>query len=137
MSQTAISTHWIAEIVTRWLRRHLEMGGHDPYGSMEGGSVDEFLDVTVERPVLDQLEVEVGCTLEDRVSSSLTGDDREERHLHAVDEAGSGEHLREEPVGVGSEDDPLLLVVQGKAVVEQLRGLACPSSRPSRRACEP
>src|SRR6187200_1611833 len=27
---------------------------------MEGGSVDELLDVTVERPVLDQLEVEVG-----------------------------------------------------------------------------
>ena len=34
--------------------------------SMEGGSVDELLDVTVERPVLDQLQVEVGRTLEDR-----------------------------------------------------------------------
>jgi hypothetical protein len=34
---------------------------------MEGGSVDELLGVIVDRPVLDQLQVEVGCTLEDRV----------------------------------------------------------------------
>ena len=53
--------------------------------SMEGGSVDELLDVTVERPVLDQLQVEVGRTLEDRVQPGLTGDDREERDLHTVD----------------------------------------------------
>ena len=53
--------------------------------SMEVGSVDELLDVTVERPVLDQLQVEVGRTLEDRVQPGLTGDDREERHLQAVD----------------------------------------------------
>jgi hypothetical protein len=32
-----------------------------------GGSVDELLVVTVERPVLEQLQVEVGCTMEDRV----------------------------------------------------------------------
>src|SRR5215203_6802791 len=55
---------------------------------MQGGPVDELLDMTVERPVLDQLQVEVGRTLEDRVHSGLTGDDREERHLHAVDQAG-------------------------------------------------
>src|SRR4051794_34443139 len=35
------------------------------YRSMEGGAVDELLDVTVERPVLEQLKVEVGRTLED------------------------------------------------------------------------
>jgi hypothetical protein len=57
----------------------------NPYRSMEGGSVDELLGVTVERPVLDQLQVEVGRTLEDRVQPGLTGDDREERHLQAVD----------------------------------------------------
>jgi hypothetical protein len=34
---------------------------------MEGGPVDELLGVAVERQVLDQLEVEVGRTLEDRV----------------------------------------------------------------------
>src|ERR687895_254686 len=56
-----------------------------PYWSMEGGSVDELLDVTVERPVLDQFQVEVGRALEDRVQPGLTGDDREERHLEAVD----------------------------------------------------
>jgi hypothetical protein len=53
--------------------------------SMEGGSVDELLDVIVERPVLEQLQVEVGRILEDRVQPGLTGDDREERHVHAVD----------------------------------------------------
>ena len=64
---------------------------------MEGGSVAELLDVTVERPVLDQLQVEVGRTLEDRVQPGLTGDDREERHLYAVDQAGG--HQRHEPGG--------------------------------------
>ena len=48
---------------------------------MEGGSAYELLDVTVERPVLDQFQVEVSRTLEDRVGPGLTGDDREERHL--------------------------------------------------------
>jgi hypothetical protein len=57
----------------------------NPYRSMEGGSVDELLDMTVERPVLDQLQVEVGRPLEDRVQPGLTGDDREERHLHIID----------------------------------------------------
>src|SRR6266581_5138933 len=60
----------------------------NPYRSMEGGSVAELLDVTIECPALDQLQVEVGRTLEDRVPPGLTGDDREERHLHAVDQAG-------------------------------------------------
>src|SRR5207247_6953648 len=55
---------------------------------MEDGPVDELLDVAVERPALDQLEVEVGRTSEDRVHSGLTGDHREERHLDAVDQAG-------------------------------------------------
>jgi hypothetical protein len=58
---------------------------------MEGGPVGELLDVAVERPVLDQLQVEVGRTLEDRVQPGLTGDDREERHLQAVDQAGAHE----------------------------------------------
>jgi hypothetical protein len=53
---------------------------------MEGGSVDELLDVTVERPVVDQLQVEIGRTLKDWVQPGLTGDHREERHLHAVDQ---------------------------------------------------
>jgi hypothetical protein len=52
---------------------------------MDGGSVDELLDVTVERPAFDQLEVEVCRALEDRVQSGLTGDDREERHVHVVE----------------------------------------------------
>ena len=53
-----------------------------------GGPVDELLGVAVERPVLDQLKVEVGRTLEDRVRSGLTADHREERHLDADDQTG-------------------------------------------------
>ena len=41
---------------------------------MQGGPVEELLDVAVESPALDQLEVEVGRTLEDRVKSGLAGD---------------------------------------------------------------
>ena len=48
---------------------------------MQGGPVDELLDVAVERPALDQLEVEVGHTLEDWVPSGLTGDHGEERRV--------------------------------------------------------
>jgi hypothetical protein len=44
---------------------------------VQGGPVDELLDVSVERPALDQFEVEVGRTLEDRVQPGLTGDSRE------------------------------------------------------------
>ena len=61
---------------------------------MEGGSIDRPLDLPVERPVLDQFQVEVGRTLADRVQSRLTGDDREERRLHVVDEAGGHQRAR-------------------------------------------
>src|SRR5215218_7411881 len=63
-------------------------GGAWTDSDMQGGPVDELLGVTVERPALDQLQVEVGPTLEDRVQSGLTGDHREERHLDAVDQTG-------------------------------------------------
>jgi hypothetical protein len=43
---------------------------------MQGGPVDELLDAAVERPALDQLEVEVGRAREDRVGPGLGGDDR-------------------------------------------------------------
>src|SRR5207302_8241155 len=61
-------------------------GWTDSY--VQGGPVDELLDVPVERPALDQLEVEVSRTLKDRVQPGLTGDHREERHLDVVDQAG-------------------------------------------------
>jgi hypothetical protein len=48
------------------------------------------LGVAVERPALDQLEVEVGPTPEDRIHSGLTADHREERHL----DAAAALHLR-------------------------------------------
>ena len=44
---------------------------------MQGGPVDELLGVAVERPALDQLEVEVGRTMEDRAQPGLTGAYRE------------------------------------------------------------
>jgi hypothetical protein len=42
---------------------------------MQGGPVDELLNVGVECPALDQLQVEVGRTVQDRVQPGLTGDD--------------------------------------------------------------
>src|SRR6266511_4595188 len=41
-----------------------------------------------------------------------------------------GQHPRERPIRVGPEDHPLLLAVQGKAVVEQLRALLAPVAAP-------
>src|SRR5687767_5581349 len=55
---------------------------------MQGGPVDELLGVAVERPGLDQLEVEVGRALKDRILTGLTADHREEGHLDAVDQTG-------------------------------------------------
>jgi hypothetical protein len=56
--------------------------------SVAGGSVDEFVGVPVERPVLDQLEVEVGCAPEDRVGAGRAGNDGEDGHLPEVEETG-------------------------------------------------
>src|SRR5919201_1589732 len=41
-----------------------------------------------------------------------------------------GQHPRECPIGVGPEDHPLLLAVQGEAVVEQLGALLAPVAAP-------
>src|SRR5258708_7011185 len=49
--------------LTRW--------GGSRDSDMQGRPVDEFLDVAVERPALDPLEVEVGRTLEERVQRGL------------------------------------------------------------------
>src|SRR4051794_10543129 len=65
-------------------------GRRRTYKSMGRGPVDELLNVTVERPVLDQLQVEVGRTLEDWVHPGLTGDDREQRHGRSGGSQDSG-----------------------------------------------
>jgi amino acid efflux transporter len=56
--------------------------------SPRGRAVDELLGTAVERPALDQLEVEVAGAAEDRAGPGTPGDDGENRHLHPVDEAG-------------------------------------------------
>ena len=53
---------------------------------MEGGAVDEFLGVTVERLALDQFKIEIGRASEDRVGPGFAGDGREDRHVDKVDE---------------------------------------------------
>ena len=53
---------------------------------MQGGLVDELLDIAVELSAFDQFEVEVGHILEDRVITGLAGDHGEERQLDAVDD---------------------------------------------------
>src|ERR671920_2572784 len=87
-----------------------------PYGSMEGGSVDELLGVSVEGPVLDQLQVKVGRTLEDRLLPGLCGDDREDRHLEAVDEAGGHQRPVHRQAAVGAQRHPRVLLEAGDDV---------------------
>lgn len=48
-------------------------------GSVQGGSVDELPGVTVECPVFEQFQVEVGRSPEDRAHTGVTADDREYR----------------------------------------------------------
>jgi hypothetical protein len=62
--------------------------GYSLHSDVQGGPIDELLGVAVERPALDQIEVEVGRTLEDRILPGPTGDHREKRHLDAVDQTG-------------------------------------------------
>ena len=68
--------------------RAREDGGAWTDSDMQGGPVDELLDVAVQRPAVDQLEVEVGRTLEDWFVSGLAGDHRKERHLDAINQTG-------------------------------------------------
>ncbi len=73
---------------------------------MEAGSVDELLGATVERPTLQQFQVEVGRTTEDRAGPAVSGDGGEDRPLQTVDQAPAVsaqfsdrlacEHLRDE-----------------------------------------
>src|SRR4051812_20855122 len=60
-----------------------QAGYHD--SDMQAGPVDHFLDVAIERPALDQLEVEIGGAGEDRIQSGPAGDNRKQGHLHPVD----------------------------------------------------
>ncbi len=59
-----------------------------PAGSVQGRPIDEFLRAAVEGAALEQFEVEVGGTAEDRIGTGPARDHREERDLHAVDQAG-------------------------------------------------
>src|SRR5262249_6053281 len=55
------------------------------------GAIDEFLGVAIERPALEQLEVEVTGALENRPRPGPSGDDGKDGHLEAVDQAGGHE----------------------------------------------
>ena len=71
---------------------------------MEGGPVDELLGATVERPMLDQLQVEVGRTLEDRLHAGLV--DRVQVTIFPVITGRTGV----EPIFQGAADFDLELV---------------------------
>lgn len=45
--------------------------------------------MTVESPVLDELQIEVGSAFEHRTQPDLACDHGEQRHLYAVDQARS------------------------------------------------
>ena len=49
---------------------------HERTQAMQDGPIDEFLRVTVERPILDQLEIKVGRVLEDRLLPRMTSNNR-------------------------------------------------------------
>src|SRR4051795_3515520 len=97
----------------------------EPDSDMHRGSVDELLDVTVECAVLDQLEVEGGCTLEDRVQPGLTGDHGEERHLDAVDEAGGHQRPVQRQAAVRTQRHLGLLLESG----DDIDGVAAHNGR--------
>src|SRR5215469_9109897 len=83
---------------------------------MQGGPVDELLGAAVEGPALDQLEVEVGRTMEDRVTSGLAGDYGEERHLYAVDQAGGHQRPVQRQAAVRAQRHLGLLLESGDDV---------------------
>lgn len=55
--------------------------GIGPWGEQVGRWL---LDVTVERPLFDQLQDDVDCVLEDGVQPGTTGDDGGDRDLQAL-----------------------------------------------------
>ena len=61
---------------------------HELIQAMKDGPIDELLRVAVERPVLDQLEIKVGCALEDRLLPRVTSNNWKDGNLDAVDETG-------------------------------------------------
>jgi amino acid efflux transporter len=68
--------------------------------SVRGRTVDQLLGSAVERPALDQLEVEVPGAGEDGTGPGAPGDDGEDRHLHPVDEAGGHQRPVERRAGL-------------------------------------
>src|SRR5690348_18054391 len=83
---------------------------------MQGGPVDELLGVAVERPALDQLEVEVVRTPEDRLLPGPAGDHGEERHLDAVDQAGGHQRMVHRQAAVRAQRHLGLLLEPGDDV---------------------
>ena len=83
---------------------------------MQRGPVGKFLDVAVERPALDQLKVEVGGTVEDRLLSGLASDHGEKRHLHAVNQAGGHQSPVHRQAAVGAQRRLGLLLEPGDDV---------------------
>jgi pimeloyl-ACP methyl ester carboxylesterase len=79
------------EVHRRAHRGQPQTRGHRPDqlgGSAGSGAIDEFLGVAIERPALEQLEVEVARAPENRAGPGPSRDDGEDGHLEAVDQAG-------------------------------------------------
>ena len=68
MSSIGLSSGGRDTLDTYCMRHRItDIGGVVTHSGTKAGPVDELLDVAVERPALDQLEVEVGRILEDRL----------------------------------------------------------------------
>ena len=69
LNQTTDEADEAIDEVARFFTRHLSQRSLVADSGMQGGPVDKLLGVAVERPALDQLEVEVVRTPEDRLPS--------------------------------------------------------------------
>ena len=70
---------------------------------MQGGLIDQLLNVAVERPALNKLKVEVGRIVKDRLLSGLTSDYGENRHLNPVNKASGHQGPVHRQAAVGAQ----------------------------------
>lgn len=90
--------------------------------------VVELLDVAVERPVLEQLEVEIGAASEDRVRPGPAFDHGEDRYLDAVDQSGGHQRPVQRQAAVRAQRHPDSLLSRATVSTRGCRECRPPSS---------
>lgn len=80
---------------------------------MQYGSINQLLDVAVERPTLNHFQIEVRSVFKDWVGTSFARDDRENRDLDKINEAGSHQRTVQRDATVGAQRQFGVLFEQG------------------------